>query len=156
MLHLLLQAGARPARAVIAGMGLLLVGCEGPLLPPSDDQLSVGEWGGDNAGVIVSDEATHVHIGCTFGDLPGTIPLDASGRFTMDGSYVLRAFPIQLGPSLPAEFSGRVDGDRLILVIAVNDTTQAKVITLGPVTVRFNRQAQMGPCPICRKQGARD
>ena len=147
---------ARPSRVFFAAMGLLLASCvEGPLLPPNDDQLALGEWGGDNAGVIVSDNATHVHIGCTFGDMPGIIPLDANGRFTIDGSYVLRAFPIQIGPSLPAQFSGRVVGARLTLVIAVNDTTEDKVVALGPVTVQFGRQPEMGPCPICRIPGAR-
>jgi hypothetical protein len=154
MPYLLSSNWARPTRAFFAAMGLLLAACdEGPLLPPSDDQLALGEWGGDNAGVIVSDNATHVHIGCTFGDMPGIIPLDPNGRFTIDGSYVLRAFPIQVGPSLPAQFSGRVVGARLTLVIAVNDTTEDKVVALGPITVQFGRQPEMGPCPICRKPG---
>ncbi len=145
---------ARPSRVFFAAMGLLLASCvEGPLLPPSDDQLALGEWGGDNAGVIVLDDRAHVHIGCTLGDILGIIPLDANGRFTVDGSYVLRAFPIQLGPSLPAQFSGRVVGGRLTLVIAVNDTTENKVVALGPVTVQFGRQPEMGPCPICRMPG---
>jgi hypothetical protein len=126
---------------------------DGPLLPPSDDQLSAGTWGGNNAGVIVTDDAAHVHIGCTLGDIPGIIPLDANGRFTVDGSYVLRAFPIQTGPSLPAQFSGRVEGGTLTLVIAVNDTTEHKVVALGPVTLRYGNQPQMGPCPICRVPG---
>lgn len=146
---------ARLTRACLAVMGLFLTSCaDEALLPPSGDQLALGTWGGDNAGVIVADNATHVHVGCTFGDLPGVIPLDASGRFTIDGSYVLRAYPIQIGPPLPAQFSGRVEGAILTLVIAVNDTTENKVVALGPITVRYGRQPQMGPCPICRKPGS--
>ena len=138
-----------------AAPGLALVLLLGPCsqpgpFPPSDDTLSIGDWGGDNAGVIVTAEVSHVHIGCTFGDMPPAIPLDASGRFTVDGSYVLRAYPIQIGPELPAQFSGRVVGRTLTLAVAVNDTVEKKLVSLGPITVRFGRTPNLGPCPICR------
>ena len=142
---------AHPSRASRALLAMLFTGCgESELLPPSDGYLAVGTWGGENSGVIVTDSASHVHVGCTFGDMPGSIPLDASGRFTVDGSYVLRAYPVQVGPSLPAQFSGRVEGGRLTLAIAVDDTVEKKVVALGPVTVVWGRDPRMGPCPICR------
>jgi len=132
-------------------LGLLASSCsQSSLLPPSDGVLAVGTWGGDNSGVIVTDSAAHVHVGCTFGDMPGNIQLDANGRFTIAGSYVLRAYPVQLGPSLPAQFSGRVTENILTLTIVVNDTVEKKVVPLGPITVVYARQPQMGPCPICR------
>ena len=118
--------------------------------PPSDGTLAIGTWGGDNAGVIVTEDASHVHIGCTFGDMPASIPLDPSGRFTVDGSYVLRAYPIQIGPELPAQFSGRVSGRTLTLAVAVNDTVEKKLVALGPITVVYGRTPDLGPCPICR------
>ena len=132
-------------------LGLLLSACvdSGPL-PPSDDTLAIGTWGGDNAGVIVSESTSHVHVGCTFGDMPPGIQLDASGRFTVDGSYVLRAYPVQVGPPLPAQFSGRVIGRTLTLAIAVNDTVEKKVVSLGPISVTYGRTPNLGPCPICR------
>lgn len=116
--------------------------------------MNLGTWGGENAGVIVTDSETHVHIGCTLGDIPGRITVDGSGRFVVDGSYVLRAFPIQLGPRLPAQYSGRLSGRTLTLAVAVNDTTTGQVVALGPVTVQFGRDPQLGPCPICRKPSA--
>lgn len=140
-----------PPRAWLALVVVLLTSCvESSVLPPSNAQLALGTWGGDNSGVIVTDSAAHVHVGCTFGDMPGNIQLDATGRFTIDGSYVLRAYPVQVGPPLPAQFSGRVTGRTLTLAIAVNDTVQKKVVALGPITVVYGRQPQMGPCPICR------
>lgn len=142
---------ARPLRLFLAVIGLVTTSCStASLLPPSEDQLAPGTWGGDNTGVIVTDSVTHVHVGCTFGDMPGTVPLDADGRFTVDGSYVLRAYPVMVGPSLPAQFSGRVVGRTLTLAIAVNDTVEKKVVALGPVTVVYGRTPSMGPCPICR------
>ena len=129
---------------------LLGAACGSSALSPSDGFVALGTWGGDNTGMIVTDSAAHVHVGCTFGDMPGRIPLDASGHFTVDGSYVLQAYPIQVGPSLPASFSGQVVGRTLTLAIAVNDTVEKKVVALGPVTVVYGREPQMGPCPICR------
>ena len=135
----------------VALLGLLASSCsESSLLPPSSGLLAIGTWGGENSGVIVTDSAAHVHVGCTFGDMPGNIQLDANGRFTIDGSYILRAYPVQLGPSLPAQFSGRVTGGTLTLAIAVNDTVEKKVVALGPIAVVYGRQPEMGPCPICR------
>ena len=137
--------------ALRLALSLLLAACteSGPL-PPSDGELSIGTWGGDNAGVIVTESTSHVHVGCTFGDMPPAISLDASGRFTVDGSYVLRAYPVQIGPPLPAQFSGRVIGRTLTLAIAVNDTVEKKVVALGPITVVYGRTPSLGPCPICR------
>jgi hypothetical protein len=139
------------ATAGLAVAGALAGGCfDSSLLPPSGDTLAVGTWGGDNVGMIVTDSVTHVHLGCTFGDVPGKVPLDADGRFSVDGSYVLRAYPVMVGPPLPAQFSGRVTGQTLTFAVAVNDTVEGRVVALGPATVTFGREPKMGPCPICR------
>jgi hypothetical protein len=132
-------------------MGTMLAGCSSGGFPPSGSSLATGVWGGENAGVIVTDSVTHVHVGCTLGDIEGQVRLDRTGRFTVDGSYILRAFPVQLGPRLPAQFSGRVSGRILTMAIAVNDTTEGKIVSLGPISVRFGQEPRLGPCPICRK-----
>ena len=131
-------------------MLLLCAGCAAEESQPSaNGRLTLGTWGGDDAAVIATDSVTHVHIGCRFGDLPANIVLDADGRFTRDGSFVLRAFPVLVGPQLPAQFSGRVVGKTLTLSVAVNDTVAKTVVSLGPVTVVLDRTPTMGPCPIC-------
>jgi hypothetical protein len=144
---IVLCAGA--VAAVACGSGAKI-----STLPP-DPQLAIGTWGGQNAAAIVTDTVAHVHIGCTFGDVQGRIALDANGRFTLDGTYVLRAYPVYVGPTLPAQFSGQVVGNVLTLAVAVNDTTQKKVVSLGPVSVTLNQDPQMGPCPICKVPGER-
>ena len=146
------------ARAAIAGIAVLSVGlltatCSDDGLSPSGDRLALGTWGGDDAGVIATDSLTHVHVGCTFGDMPGPIPLDADGRFTVAGSYVLQAFPVAVGPPLPAQFSGLVRGLTLVLAIAVNDTVQGKLVALGPIEVTYGRTPGMTQCPICLVPG---
>lgn len=141
----------RPATLAAAG---LLTACTAGAFPPSGQDLTEGTWGGDNAGVIVTDTAIHIHVGCTFGDIPGRVKIDGSGRFSVDGSYILRAFPILVGPRLPAQFSGRLVGRTLTLAVAVNDTTTGKVVALGPVVVDYGKEPALGPCPICRRPGA--
>ena len=117
---------------------------------PSGVELSAGTWGGENAGLIVHGEGAHAHIGCTLGDISGAVPLDASGRFDVNGTYVLRAFPVMVGTSLPARYTGQVNGNRLEMTITVNDTVEHRTVVLGPVALRFGNEPNMGPCPICR------
>jgi hypothetical protein len=123
-------------------------------LPPNDGKIAIGTWGGDTAGMIVSDTSFHLHIGCTFGDASGRVPLDANGRFDVSGSYMLRAFPIAIGPTVPARFTGQVDGSRLTITATVNDTVQKKTVVLGPVSVTYKQEPKMRACPICRRPGA--
>jgi hypothetical protein len=118
-------------------------------------KLAIGTWGGDNTGAIVIDTVAHIHIGCTFGDIPGRVVLDADGRFTASGSYMLRAYPVAVGPSVPAQFTGRVTGKTLTLSVTVNDTVQKTTVSLGPVSMVLGVEPKMGPCPICRVPGER-
>jgi hypothetical protein len=118
------------------------------------DFLSGGTWGGQGAGVIVGDATVHVHIGCTNGNFLVPMELDDDGRFSVSGEYMLRAFPIPIGPTLPAQFAGTVNGRRLTLTVAVNDTVEKKLVVLGPVLVTLGVEPRMGPCPICRTRAA--
>ena len=141
---------------LFVGAIYLATGCAAGSLGTSDGELALGTWGGENAGVIVTDSVSHVHVGCTFGDFPNRLTVDAAGRFSVSGTFVLKAFPIQLGPTLPAQFSGRIIRRTLTLSVAVNDTTTGKIVALGPVTVRFGDDPVLGPCPICRVPGMRE
>ena len=147
--------GTGGARALVAGTALVVAACNGgsATVATSGDALARGTWGGENAGAIVGDTIAHVHIGCTFGDFRSPVALDQEGRFTAEGSYTLRAFPIAIGPSLPAVFTGVVNGNRLTISVAVNDTVEKKLVPLGPVTVVLGREPRLGPCPICRRPG---
>ncbi len=147
-----LAAHATSARAtapILAAALALVAGCGGgsPTTPPA--QLAAGTWGSDSAGVIANDTITHVHVACTYGNFPAPVTLDASGRFSVAGEYLLRAYPIAVGPALPAQLAGVVAGNRLTLTVAVNDTVEKKLVVLGPVNVYFGKQPNLGPCPIC-------
>lgn len=119
---------------------------------PADGLLPLGNWGGEGAGMIVSDTAMHLHVGCTFGDASGRIVLNSNGQFDVAGSYMLHAFPVAVGPTVPARFTGRLDGNTVTVTATVNDTVEKKTVVMGPVTVVFGADAKLGPCPICRRQ----
>jgi hypothetical protein len=140
----------RTALAALASLTLVFA-CQrsSDSLPPADE-IAEGTWGTDGAGLIVQEGAAHLHIGCTFGDFALPVALDGEGRFSVAGSYMLRAYPVAVGPSLPAAFSGLVRGKVLTVAVTVNDTTRSESVTLGPVTLELGREPRMGPCPICR------
>lgn len=135
--------------------GLALVGslaaltCEGSVVDLEGTTLADGTWGGDDAGVLVDAERAHVHFGCTYGDFPAPIELDADGRFTVPGDYLLHAYPVAIGPSMPAQLAGVVHGIDLTVTIAVNDTIAKELVVLGPTTVQLGRDPKMQICPIC-------
>lgn len=105
-----------------------------------------GTWGGENAGLIVAQTDVHVHIGCTLGDAVGPIKPDADGRFEAAGTYNVDAYPINRGITHPATFTGRIVGETMTLTVSLTDTARV----LGPVTLVYGKEPQMGPCPICR------
>jgi len=113
-------------------------------------ELAVGSWGNEGVGVIVSESLAHVHVGCTTGDFPAPIVLDQDQRFSVSGSYLIKAYPVAIGPTMPAEFTGAVSGNQLTFTVAVNDTIEQRLEVLGPSTVVFGQEPEMGPCPICR------
>jgi hypothetical protein len=135
--------------AAFAALVLTLATCDSGDPLGSAGELGVGTWGGDGAAVIVGDDLTHVHVGCTNGDFPAPIALDDEGRFSVAGEYLVRAHPVATGPTMPAQLAGVVRGRELVMTVAVNDTTAHELVVLGPVTVRLGRDPQMGPCPIC-------
>lgn len=106
----------------------------------------VGTWGGDNAGLIVSDTDVHIHIGCTLGDAVGPIHPDENGRFEATGTYNVDAYPVDRGIIHPATFTGQIIEQTMTLTVSLTDTARV----LGPVTLTYGKEPQMGPCPICR------
>jgi hypothetical protein len=121
--------------------------------PQFDGKLALGTWGGDSAGMIVSDTAMHLHIACTYGDVSGRVPVNENGDFDVTGSYTLQAYPIVVGPSLPARFVGRLDDNQVTLTVTVtvNDTVEHQTVVRGPVQVTLGDDPRLGPCPICRR-----
>jgi len=133
-------------------VGVAVVACSsGPSAPAFDGSIPLGTWGGDNSGMIVGDTAVHIHVGCTYGDVSGRVPVSADGKFDVQGRYTLRAYPIVVGPEMPARFVGQVTGIKAVVTVTVTDTVEHKTVVLGPVAVTYGVDPKMGPCPICRR-----
>jgi hypothetical protein len=139
--------------SVLLAGSVLAITCEAPT--GLVNGLVKGTWGGENAGLIADDTSAHVHIACTYGNVHQAIEPGSGGRFDVAGDYVLRAYPVAVGPTLPARFSGTVRGKLMTLTVTVADTTADTTVTLGPVRLQLGREPQMQMCPICRKPGER-
>ncbi len=138
-------------RVILAASAIILLrGCDaaGPRPAPV-----LGTWGGENAGLIADDTSAHVHIACTFGNARQGIALDAGGGFDVPGEYVLRAYPVAVGPPLPARYQGIVVGNAMTLRVTVTDTTADTIARLGPVRLVLGKEPTMQACPICRRPG---
>ena len=134
--------------AVACAFGASTCGSGSPI-ETDPTRLTEGTWGGDDAGLVVGATQAHVHFGCTYGDFSAPIALDSDGRFSVSGGYLIRAYPVAVGPTMPAELAGVVRGRDLTMTVAVNDTIENELVVFGPTTVRLGRDPQMQMCPIC-------
>ncbi len=119
-----------------------------------DGRLAIGTWGGDSGGFIIADTSAHLHVDCTFGDVSGSIMVGSDGRFSVPARYMLRAYPIAVGPTVPAVLNGRFDGETLTITATVNDTVEKRTVVRGPVTLRLGVEPRLANCPICRVPGS--
>jgi hypothetical protein len=127
----------------------LLAACGASRLEPGS--VTVGTWGGEEAGLLVRPDGAHAHIGCTYGDVAGPIPFDADGRFDVAAQWNVTAFPIDRGIFHETRLFGQLRGRSLTFTARLTDTGQV----LGPVAVTLGREPRMANCPICRIPKAR-
>jgi hypothetical protein len=140
------------ARWILVLAAALGVACSSsPTIDPVDGELPLGTWGGDSAGMIVSDTALHLHVGCTFGDVSGRVHVNTDGSFEVVGNYTLHAYPILVGPTDPATFTGKVSGATATVTAIIDDTAQHQTVVHGPVVVSLGVTPRLGPCPICAR-----
>ena len=88
-----------------------------------------------------------MHVGCTYGDFPGSVPARRERPVRVDGAYMLHAYPDRrwAADAGPAQRTGR--GTTLTFAIAVNDTVAKQVVSLGPETVVLGKTAEHGDLP---------
>jgi hypothetical protein len=145
-----LSAGRLMAAGVFFPCVLAILSCSAATSTPITDV--VGTWGGENAGLIITNNDVHVHVGCTLGNATGPIRADANGRFETTGTYNVDAYPVDRGIIHPAVFSGQIVEQTMTLTVTLTDTGQL----IGPVTLVYGKEPKMGPCPICRAPPASD
>lgn len=107
---------------------LLTVACAAPSTPDLR-----GAWGGNHISLTITDAASSVEFDCAGGAIPGAFTVDASGRFSMDGTYtpgVGGPEPIEPFPVLDAIYSGRVMGQRMALTVDLEGDLPTSTFTL--------------------------
>ena len=133
------------SRSLILLVLLLLCACrQMDMADSTPDQsapaqaVEVGMWGGNALGMDVVEEGASLEFDCARGTIDGRIPLDASGRFTVEGSYFQETGgptnAIEHPPPVKARYEGSVSGDTLSMTV-VNLETGEKIgaysLTLG-------------------------
>lgn len=109
---------------------LALTGCAstpesvGPLL---------GDWGGEHVGLHLEPGGGALDYDCASGTIGPVVP-DAAGRFTAPGTHSPgHGGPVRQGevtPSVAAQYSGSVRGDRMTLTVTIDPDT-----AIGPLVL---------------------
>jgi len=103
----------------------------------------IGIWGGNGVAVIVTDTQVTVEGDCFSGLISQTLSPDATGNFSLPGTYTVLAGPVRQGQQgTPAQFSGSINGNTMVMNITVNSQ-----FTLGPFAFTFgDYETIVHPC----------
>ncbi len=93
----------------------------------SVERVAKGAWGGPHISLTVTDGGAEAEFDCAHGRVGRILP-DAEGRFDVEGTLVPeRGGPVRPGQeeqSLPARYSGRVEGKRMTLTVAASSADE--------------------------------
>ena len=118
----------RPAQRLAACIiAVAIAGCRTAAPPPVETGMTqvTGSWGGDHVSLVLTAETGELEFDCASAVIAGGLSVDGSGTFSADGRYSSRGGPEQAGrprPSAPARFSGSISGDRMTLLVRVEQS----------------------------------
>jgi len=105
-----------------------------------------GIWGGEHAGLEVTEGGGRVEYDCAHGTIDQKIVADARGVFELRGTHVReRGGPVRKGESEdshPAVYKGQIEGDTMTLTVTESDTGQS----VGTFTLTHGRQPHIVKC----------
>jgi hypothetical protein len=108
--------------------------------------LKTGTWGGDHIRVDVSDSGATIDYDCAHGTIDQKIVPDAHGGFNVIGTHIREhGGPVrkgETGAGHPAEYSGKVNGDKMTLTVRETDTNT----TVGSYTLVYGDAARIMKC----------
>ncbi len=104
--------------AAACGESLRIPQAQGGPLGPS-------VWGGQEAGLVVTDTGATVQFACAVGTISVAIVRDAAGHFRVPGIYALTPGPAYLPH--PATYDGTVIGDAMALSVIVPEVSAQPV-----------------------------
>jgi len=97
--------------------------------PSSGRRLEAGSWGGQHVGMEITENGARLEYDCAHGTIDEPIVLDADGRFEAGGTQSReRPGPTRQGEkdnSVPASYTGTVNGDQLTLRVSVGGQAAA-------------------------------
>lgn len=113
-------------------MGLLVAGCA--TMAPAGPV--TGSWGGQHVGLVLDATGGTLDYDCAAGRIDGPVATGPDGRFVARGTHTPgTGGPEREGevrPSYPANYSGSVRGDRMVLRVYV----PARGFVIGPYELR--------------------
>lgn len=106
----------------------------------------LGTWGGDHIRMEVTERGAAIDYDCAHGSIDKRMTLDDDGNFDLAGFHVREHHgPIRVGrelASLPARYTGRVEGQTMTLNVTLADTKQS----VGTYTLVYGRTPRIVKC----------
>src|SRR5262245_56739002 len=131
------------AAALAAGLAVNTFGVPASPEPTKRPPLK-GNWGGEGAGVQITEGGAQLVFDCAKGAIEGPIAPDEDGRFEVTGRYVKEepgSTPEQR-QGVGARYLGQLDGNTLTLSVRLTLSRDV----LGPFTLTRNRKPRVREC----------
>ena len=127
--------------ALGCAIALLAQGCESPMSP---GPLAAGTWGGDHAGLTVTNSGAHLEFDCASGDITQPLIIDGAGRFAVAGLFVQEhPGPVSQGPDPKAAlYSGQIMRATMTLTVTLVESSTA----VGSFVLIRNTEPQVHKC----------
>ena len=127
-----------------AAIGIALA-CSDRLGSSADESAPLGTWGSNTASLTINGSGATLQIlasgGCygTYGEIDQSIP---TARFALAGIYtqLMGAFPGKV--QSPAQYSGSVEGNQMLIMVAVPALQQV----FGPFSLTYGLNTTWAPC----------
>jgi hypothetical protein len=113
---------------------------------PAIQTVSLGGWGGDHVGLLLTATGGTLEYDCAHGTVDQPFVTDSAGRFQLAGTHTREhGGPIrgdEKPDKHPARYTGAVDGDTMTLTVTLTDSNEV----LGNFTLTRGRTARIVRC----------
>ena len=105
-----------------------------------------GVWGGPHILMEVTQSGATITYDCAVGTIDQRIQLDSDGRFDVRGTHTRQnSGPVRSDETPdrhPARYTGRIDGNRMTLVLTLTDTKE----NVGTFTLTYGEKPELTRC----------
>jgi len=105
-----------------------------------------GVWGGPHILMEVTQSGATITYDCAVGTIDQRIQLDSDGRFDARGTHTRQnSGPVRSDETPdrhPARYTGRIDGNRMTLVLTLTDTKE----NVGTFTLTYGEKPELTRC----------